>query len=349
MRRGLAFAMTLAAAAAVTGCFGDKDRSPRTHKEPPRTAHERPVKELRLVELHALNGSGVRGVARLLLDGRTLSIESMATGAAPGRMHMQHVHVPPGAADGTCPTPALDADGDGMVSLEEGLGSYGPPIVSLEPFPRVKGSSWEYAGNLRASSGLALDRGVVVLHGMRVGGRYDELMPIACGTIDDAVTREVVLDPVNDSGIAGTARVALSGSRLYAWLSLGGGIDGRTLAQYIDVPTGKGGGRCPTPDLDRDHDGLVSLAEGRPAFGRPAVALTPFPTPAGFRFEYSQVLRVRPGLPLDRAVIVIQGMDVHGRYDATMPAACGAIDPTLPEPRAVQAGAAAPGAPYGSP
>jgi hypothetical protein len=348
MRRGLALAMALATAAALSGCFGDKDQSPQTRTGPPRAAHHRPVKELRLVELHALNGSGVHGVARLLLDGRTLSVESMASGAAPGRMHMQHVHVPPGDADGTCPTPALDTNGDGLVSLKEGLGSYGPPVVSLEPFPDVKGSSWDYAGTLEAPAKLALDRGVVVLHGMRVHGKYDELMPIACGTIAPALTREVALDPVNNSGIAGTARLALSGSRLYAWLSLGGGIAGQTHAQYIGLPTGKGGGTCRTSGLDRNHDGLVSLAEGVPAFGRPAVALTPFPAPKDVRFEYSQILRVRPGLPLDRGVIVVDGMDVHGRYDPTMPAACGAIDPAFPEVRSAQGGAAAPGAAYGS-
>jgi hypothetical protein len=173
-------------------------------------------------------------------------------------------------------------------------------------------------------------------------------MPIACGTIAKAVTREVALDPVNDSGIAGTARVALSGSRLYAWLSLGGGIAGQTHAQYIDLPKGNGGGTCPGPDRDRNHDGLVSHAEGLLAYGAPTVALSPFPAPTGLRFEYSQVLRVRLGLPLDRAVIVVQGMDVHGRYDPTMPAACGAIDPKLPEVRAGATGAGAPGAAYGS-
>jgi hypothetical protein len=346
----LAIATALfAAAAAVSGCFGDKDRSPRAHTSSPPKAQGRPAKELRLVELHALNGSGVRGVARLLLDGRTLSVESIATGAAPGKMHMQHLHIPPGDADGTCPTPDLDTNGDGLVSLKEGLGSYGPPVVSLEPFPMVKGSSWSYVGTLDAPARLALDRGVVVLHGMRAHGKYDPLMPIACGTVEKALTREVLLDPVNDSGIAGTARVSLSGSRLYAWVSLGGKIAGETHMQHIDLPKGNVGGSCPTPDLDRNHDGLVSLGEGRPAYGAPVVLLAPFPAPTGLRFEYSRTLRVRPGLPLDRGVIVVDGVDVHGRYDPTMPAACGAVDPTLPAPRSAQPSAGAPGAGYGSP
>jgi hypothetical protein len=353
MRRGLALATVLVVAATLAGCFGDKDR--KEAKAPPARAQsaarpdQRPVKELRLVELHALNGSGVQSVARLLLEDGTLSVESIATGAAPGKMHMQHIHIPPGGTDGTCPTPDLDKDGDGLVSLKEGLGSYGPPVVSLEPFPHVKGSSWNYVGSLKAPAHLALDRGVVVLHGMRVNGKYDELMPIACGTIDKAVTREVLLDPVNNSGIAGTARVSLSGSRLYAWVSLGGNIPSQTHMQHIHLPKGSGRGSCPTPNLDRNHDGLVSLAKGLPAYGAPAVSLEPFPAPTGPRFEYSQILRVRPGLPLDRGVIVVHGMDVNGRYDDTIPVACGAIDPTLPAARSAQAGASAPGASYGSP
>jgi hypothetical protein len=307
------------------------------------------VKELRLVELHALNGSDVRAVARLLLEGRTLSVESMATGAAPGKMHMQHVHIPPGDTKGTCPTPALDKNGDGLVSLKEGLGSYGPPVVSLEPFPMVKGSSWNYAGTLKVPARLALDRGVVVLHGMKVKGKYDPLMPIACGTIDKTVTREVLLDPVNNSGIAGTAHLSLSGSRLYAWLSLGGNIAGETHMQHIHLPKGNGRGSCPTSKLDRNHDGLVSLAEGLPAYGAPAVSLQPFPRPTGATFEYSQGVKVRPGLPLDRGVIVVHGMDVNGKYDDTIPVACGAINPALPAARSAQGGASAPGAAYGNP
>jgi len=339
-------------ATTLTGCFGEKDRdeakAPPARAKSAARAEQGPPKALRLVELHALNGSGVKGVAQLLLVGRTLSVESVATGAEPGKMHMQHVHVPPGHTKGTCPTPDLDKNGDGLVSLKEGLGSYGPPVVSLEPFPMVKGSSWDYSGTLDVPARMALDRGVVVLHGKEVNGKYDPLMPIARGTIDKAVTREVLLDPVNNSGVAGTAHLSLAGSRLYAGVALGGNIAGKTHMQHIHLPKGNGRGSCPTPNLDRNHDGLISLAEGLPAYGAPAVSLEPFPAPTGLRFEYSEILRVRPGLPLDRGVVVVHGMDVNGKYDDTIPVACGAINPTLPAVRWAQGGASAPGAAYGS-
>jgi len=132
-------------------------------------------------------------------------------------------------------------------------------------------------------------------------------------------------------------------------VSLGGEIASRTHMQHIHLPKGSGRGSCPTPSLDRNHDGLVSLEEGLPAYGAPAVSLQPFPAPTSVRFEYSHVLRVPPGLPLDRGVIVVHGMDVNGRYDDTIPVACGAIDPTLPAAHAAQAGTSASGAGYSSP
>jgi hypothetical protein len=229
MRRLLATTMALAAAtAALPGCLGgDEQHGAREHR--PQTQARSTARQpspastaLREVQLHPLNGSGVRGATRLLLRDGQLSVESFVSGAAPGRVHMQHIHVPPGRSDGRCPTRALDANGDGLVSLKEGLGSYGPPLVSLEPFPKLKTSSWNYAANLPALTPVTLDRGVIVLHGRWVGNKYDELMPIACGVIDPAVTREVTLDPVNNSTVAGTARLSLAGSDLYVWISLGG-------------------------------------------------------------------------------------------------------------------------------
>jgi hypothetical protein len=336
MRRSLIFVGALLAAAAFGGCLGGSEddnasRAPANAQHPAtsgRPAGKPP--ELRLVEMHPVNGSGVHAVARLLLEGRRLGVESIASGAAPGQMHMQHIHLPAGNADGKCPTRKLDANGDGLVSLDESLSAYGAPAVSLEPFPTSKESNWEYAQALKVPKQLALDRGVVVLHGMSVHGTYDALMPIACGVIADAVTREVTLEPVNDSGIAGTARVAVAGSKLYAWLSLGGPIDRRQHMQHIHVPGGSGRGSCPTPDLDRNHDGLISLEEGVPAYGAPAVSLEPFPEPTDLTFEYSRTLRAPPGLPLDRGVIVVHGMNVGDKYDETIPVACGAINPDLP-------------------
>jgi hypothetical protein len=335
-RLTLTFMGALLAAWAFAGCLGaggrDDDAAQTGAKTERPVRAERPAEKppkLRLVELHPLNGSGTRAVARLLLDGRRVGVESTASGATAGQMHMQHIHVPQGSTEGKCPTSDLDADGDGFVSLQESVGAYGAPAVSLEPFPTSDGAGWEYEQTLTVPKGVALDRGVIVLHGMPVHGSYDELMPIACGVIDEeAVTREVSLAPVNESVIGGTARLAVSGSRLYAWISLGGYIEGRRHMQHLHVPKGNAGGSCPTRELDSDHDGLISLKEGIPAYGAPAVSLEPFPAPTDLSFEYSRTLRVPAGLELDRAAVVVHGMEVAGKYDKTIPVACGAIDPS---------------------
>jgi hypothetical protein len=126
------------------------------------------------------------------------------------------------------------------VGLKEGLGAYDAPVVSLAPFPDLTASGWDSAANLTVPADLALNRGVVVIHGLWVHGKYDALMPIACGVIERAPAREVALDPVDDSNVAGTARVSLAGSQLYVWVSLGCRIAGRTHMQHIDLPRAAG-------------------------------------------------------------------------------------------------------------
>ena len=345
MRTALSVAAVLAVSAAFGGCGDEPDRRPDTSSGTPARTELPAAKNatMRLVELEPLNGSGVHGTARVLAEGRTLSVVSFATGAEPREMHMQHIHLPEGEVDGRCPTADLDANGDGIVTLEEGAPAYGAPVVSLEPFPEPEGQEYDYASTIKAPRGLALDRGVIVLHGMSVDGKHDPLLPIACGAIDETEVREVTLDPVNDSGVAGTARFAHVGGELLAWMSIGALNDGQEHMQHIHLPEGEGAGSCPTPDLDKDGDGVVSLEEGVPAYGAPAVSLEPFPTATVPIFQYARTLPVDAGLPLDRGVVVLHGMDIDGTYDETVPIACGAIDPTLPRAGPVGTGEGATG------
>ena len=329
----IAVALALAAVTvALAACADDADEPRDTTAGTPARSESSPssTAQLRLVALEPLNRSGVRGMTRLLVGEGTIAVAQHVTGASQGQLHMQHIHLPEGNADGTCPTGALDANGDGIVTLEEGAPAYGAPAISLEPFPRPDGPAFGFAATLAAPPGLELDRGVVVLHGRKVRGKYDPLLPIACGAIAEADVREIALEPVNNSGIAGTARLARTGDELLAWVAIGGPIDGQEHMQHLHLPKGGGAGSCPTPELDEDGDGLVSLEEGVPAYGDPAVSLEPFPVPKDILHHFMARLRVDSELPLDRAVLVVHGMDVDGTYDETIPVACGAVDPTIP-------------------
>lgn len=87
--------------------------------------------------LNDLSGLGGSGKASLILDNvaDTLFVHILATGFAPGMLHVAHIH---GTFDGngnptdaTTLTLANDTDGDGVVELLEGLPSYGGILLSL--------------------------------------------------------------------------------------------------------------------------------------------------------------------------------------------------------------------------
>ena len=100
------------------------------------------------VKLLELNGSGGSGTATLTaLDNGALRISVRSAGMVPGAPHAQHLH---GSTDGMnfhCPDASADADGDGYVTTEEGMPSYGDIFVSLTT-----------RGDTSRASGLAVDR-----------------------------------------------------------------------------------------------------------------------------------------------------------------------------------------------
>ena len=155
------------------------------------------------VDFGALNNSGVSGSAELTLMGDQLTVKVNATGLEPNRVHPQHIH---GFADNkgnsTCPTPAADTNGDGLVDLVEGLPSYGGVLLELyvpiDEFPVADANgvltyertftlgTTEFVeeGELISQSDLSpLQNRTIVLHGMTVDGEYVATLPVACGEI----------------------------------------------------------------------------------------------------------------------------------------------------------------------
>lgn len=97
-------------------------------------------------DLNALNETGADGTATITVTGTQLTVEIQATGLSPNLPHAQHLH---GAFDKehVCPPPSADTDGDGFVSVAEGVPFYGGIQVSLTT-----------TGDTSADSALALER-----------------------------------------------------------------------------------------------------------------------------------------------------------------------------------------------
>lgn len=138
--------------------------------------------------LESLNDSGVVGVARLVVeDGQYLTVQIEATGLEPSVVHPQHIHgLDKPRENSSCPGPEADANGDGIVSVGEGLPWYGPVVLPLAPFNLVDGAgelSYTAMFTIRPESLRPLHKRSIVLHGLSVDGGYVASVPVACGEI----------------------------------------------------------------------------------------------------------------------------------------------------------------------
>ena len=135
-------------------------------------------------QLHELNGSGVSGTLWVTQSGNTLTVTLEATGLEPVQSHLRHIH---GQGDGVskCPTPAADANGNGLVEFAEGLSDYGGVAQDLGTFSTPTGSvslTTTLTG-VDLSDLLPLDSRAIVIHGLTVDGTYIPSLPVACGQL----------------------------------------------------------------------------------------------------------------------------------------------------------------------
>ncbi len=141
-----------------------------------------------VAEMIQLNSSGVYAEIELtLLSGNRLKVEIEASGMEPGKPHPQHIHGKDNPkTNASCPGPEADRDGDGLVSVGEGLPAYGPIILPLVPFDLVDaGGNLDYEATFTVNPQALqpLHKRAIVLHGMTVNGAYVPSLPIACGEI----------------------------------------------------------------------------------------------------------------------------------------------------------------------
>jgi hypothetical protein len=152
--------------------------------------------------LQELNGSGVNGVAMLSIEDDVLTVRIQAEGLEADKTHAQHIHghntskrgtTRPNARNATCPTEAADADGDGIVSVGEGVPAYGPVLLGLTPFTTAPGGVIDFVaeydwpiGDLAPNEDALnpLQKRAIILHGLTLGGTYVGSTPVACGQIE---------------------------------------------------------------------------------------------------------------------------------------------------------------------
>lgn len=134
--------------------------------------------------LNQLNNSGASGSAWIEVNGAEATVTVETSGLAETFMdnpypHVQHIHI---GAQGTCPTMADDANGDGVLSTVEGQPAYGMigttlslegstgPEAGTDITVAPSGSSYTYKRtfelNQETQDSLANGTGVVVVHGL---------------------------------------------------------------------------------------------------------------------------------------------------------------------------------------
>ncbi|KOG57015.1 hypothetical protein ADK75_05610 [Streptomyces virginiae] len=85
---------------------------------------------------------------------------------------------------------------------------------------------------------------------------------------------QVGLRQLNNSGASGTAYLSLHGRQLTVKINAHGLVPGQPHAQHIHGSTTGHDFRCPDASADKNGDGIVTTAEGLPAYGDINISLT---------------------------------------------------------------------------
>ena len=142
----------------------------------------------------------------------------------------------------------------------------------------------------------------------------------------------VNLDEVNGSGVKAHATIQFNHGDLIVTLDAVGRVPGQIHPQHIHGFTNQAS-TCPTLANDTDGDGIISFAEGTPAFGPVQVDLLPYPTPANaagattYRMTFVASKVPFSVAELTQKTMVLHGDFVGGSYVAALPVACGRIEP----------------------
>jgi hypothetical protein len=132
------------------------------------------------ITMNALKGSNASGSATLTPQSNgDLKVHITDTGMTPGMPHAQHIHGDTSGKHFFCPSASADKDGDGYITVEEGLPMYGNIYISLTT-----------KGDTSGKSGLAVDR-----------------MPVADKNGDLDYTRTIPASQLPDGTIASLSKL----------------------------------------------------------------------------------------------------------------------------------------------
>ncbi len=216
------------------------------------------------LRLDSMKGSNATGEAALTptADGG-LMVSIKAKNMVPNMPHAQHLHGDFSGKDFTCPTPSADTDGDGFISIEEGVPTYGGVKISLTT-----------TGDISGESGLALDRFPVADADGNL--RYSRTLTAAElpeGTLDNIANLHIVQHGVDANGNDKYDLEGLGESTFAKSLGVDGipeeGTDSATCGMVIPSGAVETGGEAPTAV----NGGLVA-AGGVLAAGGAAVVIS---------------------------------------------------------------------------
>ncbi|MBO0516023.1 hypothetical protein [Streptomyces beijiangensis] len=161
-------------------------------------------------------------------------------------------------------------------------------------------------------------------------------------------TYQVDLAQLNKSGAHGTAMLSIDGTKLTVKIQASGLVPGQPHAQHIHGSTTGHDFHCPTAGADKNGDGVVTTAEGMPAYGDINISLTtkgdttkgsglavdrmPVATKDG-SLSYERTITVSPAVAdhIKDLHVVQHGIDTNnnGKYDFNK--GKSELDPKLPQ------------------
>lgn len=128
---------------------------------------------------------------------------------------------------------------------------------------------------------------------------------------------QVDLRQLNDSGVRGTAQLTLQGRRLTVKIDAQGLVPGQPHAQHIHGSTTGHDFTCPDASADKNGDGIVTTAEGLPAYGDINISLTTkgdTTKASGLAVDRMPVADKNGNLSYSRTITVSQAVADHITY-----------------------------------